>query len=284
MRDIAAAHREASIFVYAQHGRMHPKLWVESESVIVLIEPTSWDACEITDWQRAQMLCAARLSIDGIVLGRCDEVYIRDMSVPGAVKGGNLADMVDFDPSIRTALMVHAMDALTEETYLTMATFDLDNEGLPYWERHENESLTVELDRIFNICLRAGLYPDPPQEIAGEEIDIKYVSMLSTAQRAINTVPTERLLGLVGNIASVDPGVLDTVNFDELVYSYAIDIGAHPTILRDQNELRARRQAREQQAQALEATATAQTAIQGAQALSQTDVGGGANALQRILS
>lgn len=140
LRDIASAHREASIFVYTQHGRMHPKLWVESESEIVLIEPLSWDKCDVTDWQRAQMICAARRSVDGVVVGRCDEVYIRDLHVPGAMKGGNLADMVDFDPSIRTALMVHSMDCVTAGTYMTMATFDLDNEGMPYWERHETDT------------------------------------------------------------------------------------------------------------------------------------------------
>lgn len=142
IREIAGAHREASIFVYSQHGRLYPKLWVESESVIVLIEPKSWEACDLSDWQRAQLLSAARRSIDGFIVGRCDEVYIRDLNVPGAKKDGgvNLAEMVDFDPSIRTALMVHAMNCLTGDTYMTMATFDLDNEGLPYWERHETGS------------------------------------------------------------------------------------------------------------------------------------------------
>lgn len=142
VREIAAAHREASIFVYVQHGRLHPKLWVESESVIILIEPKTWEACDISDWQKAQMLASARLNIDGTIIGRCDEVYIRDMTVPGAKKGEkeNLAEMVDFDPSIRSALMVHSMDCVSGETYMTMATFDLDNEGLPFWERHEAES------------------------------------------------------------------------------------------------------------------------------------------------
>ena len=142
LKDIAGAHREASIFVYTQHGRLHPKLWVESEMAIVLVEPLSWEACDITDWQRAQMICAARRSIDGLFVGRCDEVYIRDLHVPGAIRDGgmNLADMVDFDPSIRTALMVHGMDCLTGDTYMTMATFDLDNEGMPYWERHDAET------------------------------------------------------------------------------------------------------------------------------------------------
>lgn len=140
LRDIVGAHREALIVVYQQHGRLNPKLWAESESMIVLIQPMSWDVCDITEWQRAQMISAARRSIDATMVGRCDEVYIRDQSVPGALSGTNLAEIVDFDPSIRTALMVHGMNCLTGDTLMTMATFDLDETGMPFWERHEAES------------------------------------------------------------------------------------------------------------------------------------------------
>ena len=141
LRHVAGAHREASIFVYQQHGRLHPKLWIESDDKIILIEPSRWEDCDITDWQRAQMLSASMRVIDASLIGRCDEVYIRDLHVPGVpLKGENLADLVDFDPSIRSALMVHALDLRTTETYLTMATFDLDNQGSPFWERHESMS------------------------------------------------------------------------------------------------------------------------------------------------
>ena len=107
-----------------------------------MIEPLSWQACEVTDWQRAQMLSACMRSIDATIIGRTDEVYIRDMTVPGAKRNSsdNLAEMVDFDPSIRSALMVHSLEMTSKETYFTMATFDLDNQGSPFWERHESMS------------------------------------------------------------------------------------------------------------------------------------------------
>lgn len=142
VQTISAAHREAAIFVYQHHGRLYPKMWVESESMIVMIEPKSWEACELSDWDRTQMLAACLRSSDGRIIGRTDEVYIRDMTVPGAKRNPDqdLALMVDFDPSIRSALMIHAVDLKTTETYLTMATFDLDNGGLPFWERHESMS------------------------------------------------------------------------------------------------------------------------------------------------
>lgn len=138
IRQIAAAHRESAIFVYRKHGRLHPKMWVESEKQVVLIEPSSWGACDVSDWQRVEMLTACVRSMDGTIIGRTDEVYIRDATKRSdRVMAEDLGLMVDFDPAIRSALMVHAYDMRTKETYMTMATFDLDNEGSPFWERHE---------------------------------------------------------------------------------------------------------------------------------------------------
>lgn len=138
LRKVAGSHREAAIFVYQQHGRVHPKLFVESETQIVLIEPSSWEACDVSDWQRAELLYACMRSVDAVIIGRCDEVYIREATMKrDRMMNDDLASMVDFDPSIRSALMVHSFDLRNNETYMTMATFDLDNEGLPFWERHE---------------------------------------------------------------------------------------------------------------------------------------------------
>lgn len=138
---VSRAHREAAIFVYQQHGRLHPKMWVESNEMVCLIEPSSWQACSLTDWQRAEMLSRVMRSMDGLIIGRTDEVYIRDRVAANGSRsqGDNLAELVDVDPAIRTALMIHALDLRNTETFLTMATFDLDNEGLPYWERHEDD-------------------------------------------------------------------------------------------------------------------------------------------------
>lgn len=160
IQTVCSAHREAAIYVYQQHGRLYPKMWVEAESVIVMIEPRTWEACDISDWQRTEMLANCVRSVDGGIVGRTDEVYIRDMTVPGAKRNqfDDLASMVDFDPSIRSALMIHAVDLRTTETYLTMGTFDLDNEGLPFWERHETmsyyERFAIPLWAAAKLCSR----------------------------------------------------------------------------------------------------------------------------------
>jgi hypothetical protein len=184
----------------------------------------------------------------------------------------DLFKMISQLDTVRSATEV---DARREEKLVLLAHF---------LERFENESLDPDIERIFAACQRADLFPLPPREIANREIDISYVSILATAQRSINTVPMERLLAMVGQIAGSDQTVLDLVDFDEFVYTYAADLSVDPSILRDAEQLAAKRQQREQQLAALQATATAGTAIEGAKTLSETDVGGGKNALQALFS
>jgi hypothetical protein len=184
----------------------------------------------------------------------------------------DLFKMISQLDTVRSATEI---DARREEKLVLLSHF---------LERFENEQLDPDIERLFSICLRNGIFPDPPKELLNADLTPTYTSILSTAQRAIGTVPLERLLQMVGQVSAVEPSVLDIVNFDELIYTYGADIGAKPTVLRDTEQLKSRREAREAQLAQVEASATAATAIKGARELSQTDVGGGANALQRLLS
>lgn len=150
-------------------------------------------------------------------------------------------------------------------------------------ERFENEALDPSINRIFSIMQRMKLLPEPPEEIAGAGLEIQYVSILSTAQRAVSAIPTERWVGLVGNLAAVVPQVLDIPNWPELVRNYGEAIGVQA---RDMNSREAVAQLgtqRQQQLAAQQQQVEGANLVDGAKQLSETDVGGGANALQMLL-
>lgn len=153
----------------------------------------------------------------------------------------------------------------------------------PVLERFENEALDPAINRVYSIMQRAGLLPEPPEEIQDADIEIQYVSVLSTAQRAVAAIPTERFVQFLGNISPVQPQVLEVVNWDELVRNYARDLGV-PSRNLNEPEVVQQRFAQQAEAQASEqAMAEAGVAVDAAQQLSATDVGGGANALQMLL-
>ena len=173
-----------------------------------------------------------------------------------------------------TVRSANEIDARREEKLVLLSHF---------LERFENEALDPDIERVFNICMRAGLFPDPPAEVRNNEIDIQYISILTTAQRALNTVPMERMLQAVGEVINVAPNVLDLINFDEYVYTYGRDIGVQPAIFNDTDQVAALRQARNEREQQAALMEQSGHIIDAARNLSETKVQGGANALERVL-
>jgi hypothetical protein len=153
----------------------------------------------------------------------------------------------------------------------------------PFLERSQFELINPVIERTFAIMNRAGLIPPPPPEIGGNAFDIECVSTLADAQKSTATTGIERLVAFVGNLAAAKPETLDNVDFDETVREYADLIGVTQKLIVAQQQRDATRKKRQQAAQAAQAAQLAMAGVKGAQTLSETDVGGGQNALQKML-
>lgn len=173
--------------------------------------------------------------------------------------------------TVRTATEI---DARREEKLILLG---------PVIERTENEGLDEIIERTFSIMSRRGLFPPAPPEIHGAGVSIQYISLLAEAQRAASTSAIERLLGMVGSLVAVKPDAIDNIDTDEAIEHYADLLNVPPNILRAEVQVALLRQQRAQQEQAAQAAATGTALAQGAETLSNTDVGSGQNALQMML-
>jgi hypothetical protein len=156
----------------------------------------------------------------------------------------------------------------------------------PVLERIQYELLDPIIDRTFAVMSRARVLPAPPPEIAGQNIDIEYVSMLLTAQLASATSGIERTLQLVGGLVGVDPGVMDNIDVDFAVQKYSNLMNNDPKLIRSPDALKQIRDQRQQQAAQAQQQAQAEQASKmaaGAKTLSETDIGGGQNAMAAML-
>ena len=146
-----------------------------------------------------------------------------------------------------------------------------------------NAGFKVMFDRLYGLMNRAGMLPQMPPDLGSHMIGIEYFSALALAQAATDTVPIEQFTAFVGNLGAVHPDAYDKVNFDATIDSYGAAVGVPARLVISTAVAQAARQQRmkaEQQQQALQNT---MAAVQGAQTLSKTDVGGGQNALQRMI-
>lgn len=153
----------------------------------------------------------------------------------------------------------------------------------PVLDRLQNEALDPIIDRIFGVMLRAKLLPPAPQSIRGRNIQVQYVSMLAEAQSASKTIGIERLMGFIGTMAAGQPGAMDKFNGDEAIDEYARALRTSPKIIRDDEQVKALREQRQQEKQATDILTQTQAGANAAKTLSQAEVGGGQNALQQMV-
>lgn len=156
----------------------------------------------------------------------------------------------------------------------------------PVLGRVNGEGLKKAVARTFNIAARAGILPPIPQSLQGEELDIEFVSILETAQQATATAGIERILQVAGNLAGVDPQVMDNIDIDYAIEKMSSLLHNDPKLIRTERELdniRKRRQQEQAAAQAAQGADTAQKLSAGAKTLSETELGGGENALSMML-
>lgn len=197
---------------------------------------------------------------------------IRDVQIRiQSIFHNDLFQMISQLDTVRTATEI---DARREEKLVQLG---------PVLERFENEALDPAIKRIYSIMERKQLLPEPPPSLQGVQLEVQYVSILASAQTAVGVASTERFLQLVGNMSAVWKDATLIPNVEELLRDYARDIGVKAKGLKSREEVDQERQASQQQEQAAAAAEAAPPAAQAAKLLSETDVGGGANALQSIM-
>ncbi len=107
--------------------------------------------------------------------------------------------------------------------------------------------------------------------------------MLANAQKGVMTSCVERFAGFVGNMAAARPDVLDNVDWDEMVDEYADMLGISPKVIVPIAKVVQLRAQRNQQAAQDRMMQQTMAGVEGAKTLSDTQVGGGRNALEAMI-
>jgi hypothetical protein len=197
---------------------------------------------------------------------------IRDVQV--RIRETFFNDLFQMISQLETVRSATEIDARREEKLILLGSV---------LERFENEALDPAINRIFAICNRRKMFPPAPDVIQNAKIEIQYVSILATAQQALAAAPTERWIGLIGNIAGIVPEATKIPDWPELIRNYGLDIGVAPKNMRPREEVQQELDDAKTNEAAGQAGEAGLAAVQGAKLLSETDVGGGANALQTLL-
>lgn len=114
----------------------------------------------------------------------------------------------------------------------------------PVVDRSITELLRPAIDRVWNIAVRAGRIPPPPPEIAGQEFEVEFISLLAQAQKLQGTQPIQAAVNFALSLSEIKPDIVDKVDLDQAVDEYAAAVGSPAKIIRSDADVAELRQAR----------------------------------------
>ena len=144
----------------------------------------------------------------------------------------------------------------------------------PVLERLQGELLSPLIDITFDRMREAGMLPPPPEEIAGQDLNVEFISTLAQAQRAVAAAGTDRLLSTIGQMVAVWPEMRHKINAMQVVDDYADMYGVNPKVIASDEDAQAKLQAEQQAAQAAQAGAAAAQAVDSAKTASEINADG----------
>jgi len=145
----------------------------------------------------------------------------------------------------------------------------------PVLERLHNELLDPLIERTFNMLLRGGVLPPPPEALADQELRVEYVSVLAQAQQLVNVGSIERVAGFIGNLSQIWPEAAAKFNVGEAIDGYADAVGTDPGILKSNDEVDQMMKAQAEAQQAAEQAAAEAQQVDNLEKLSKTSTSDG---------
>ena len=143
--------------------------------------------------------------------------------------------------SIRRTLMadqLQAQDGPTMTATEVHARMALMRQLLgPRYGRMQPEYLSALVTRCFGMAYRAGALGDPPDSLIDRAYSVKYISPLARAQKLEDVTAIERLNVNVGQIAAVQPNVLDNIDTDEQVRVLSNALGVPAKTIRGKKQV-----------------------------------------------
>jgi hypothetical protein len=135
----------------------------------------------------------------------------------------------------RSGTKAREIDELHEEKMIILSTV---------YEQFSHEFLDPAVERIFAILNRRGRFAVPPPELQGQTLDVEYVSVMANAMKLVGIGNMDRALAILGQVASIDPTVLDELDTARFFRNYTDRLGVDIRVMASPEEVAAKKEQR----------------------------------------
>ncbi len=144
----------------------------------------------------------------------------------------------------------------------------------PIFGRIQTELLDPLIDRVFGVLLRAGVFPEAPEVLAGEDLKVVYTSPIARAQEQLEANGLVRAFEILMPLLDRNEQMMGKFDTDAITEGVFNMYSVTPEFLVDQEELDAQREAEAKAAQEAEMPGALQQAGQGVASVANIKPGG----------
>lgn len=130
----------------------------------------------------------------------------------------------------------------------------------PILGRMQAEALNTIITRTYSILLRQGKFPEAPENITGQGIEILYTSPIAKAQRQIEANGLARVLQSLDIFIATDPTILQRFDTDEILEGMLELFSIRPEFLKPREEAKAEQEQQQDLTQSQQSAEIIETA------------------------
>ena len=121
------------------------------------------------------------------------------------------------------------------------------------FSRMQSEYLQTLLERVWGLAMRSGMLPSAPEELMqASRISFNFLNPMASSQKLSWVTSIQELMLNVGQMAQIDPTVMDNLNMDAMVQICADALAVPTEAIRTDEEIAELRQAKQEQQQAMQ--------------------------------
>lgn len=147
----------------------------------------------------------------------------------------------------------------------------------PVFGSLESDYTGAVVDRVFNIMMRAGSFPEAPEELQGRTVKFDFASPVIQARKQINVAAAARQFEILQPLAAMRPEIWDNYDVDQIARDTSEGVGVPQKWILSKERVQEIRQQRAQAQQQAEQIDLAERAVGGVAKLGGLigQVGGG---------
>jgi hypothetical protein len=142
IEEICLGLLEEAVNMYERDGALMTTSFAVGHARSAFTQPMTEHGCEIDDETRIRLQAMLASSVGAVYIGRIDESFIGIFPAESApLSKGQLEQLAKTDASIRTAIVVQAVDTRNQDSLVYIATLGVDDNGEAEWEQGQFQDI-----------------------------------------------------------------------------------------------------------------------------------------------